>query len=201
MSHVVFLHQAAPNGQFCIRVRHANDLRGKVWNPNTAPDAYRGPSPTYHHCDCCLPQAPDETDTLSTNHMLRRKSSSARHGVAAVELAVCLPVLIVVSLVTIEVCSMLHLTQAMKVASFEAARVGVVPGAGADNVEFQCESLLDSRGVKAYTISMDPSDPRLLASGEYFRVSIEVNYDENAIMGSFLANGRVLDRSTALRVD
>ena len=138
---------------------------------------------------------------LRNKFKLRIKPLTARHGVAAVELAVCLPILVVVSLVTIEVCSMLHLSQAMKIASFEAARVGVVPGAEVENVQYQCESLLESRGVKAFAISMNPSDPSVLESGDYFRVSIEVDYEENAILGGFLANNRTIDRSTALRAD
>ncbi len=132
---------------------------------------------------------------------LRSKPLTARRGVAAVELAVCLPILVVVSLVTIEVCSMLHLSQTLKIASFEAARVGVVPSAEVENVRYQCESLLESRGIKAFTISMDPSDPALLNSGDYFRVSIQVDYSKNAILGSFVANNRIIDRSTALRAD
>lgn len=133
------------------------------------------------------------------NHL--PENHSARRGVAAVELAVCLPLLLIVALVTIEVCGMLHMAQTLKIASFEAARVGVVPGADTENVEFQCESLLESRGVKAYTMSMTPADPSLLSEGEYFRVSIDVDYDENAFLGSFLSNSRVINRSTALRVD
>lgn len=132
---------------------------------------------------------------------LRGKSLTERRGVAAVELAVCLPILVVVSLVTIEVCSMLHVTQAIKIASFEGARVGVVPAAEAQNVEFQCTSLLESRGVKAFTISMTPSDPSMLNSGDYFRVSIEIDYDQNAILGSLMAKNRTIERSTALRAD
>ena len=147
------------------------------------------------------PRAPTKANMLRKKRKLRQNFLTARRGVAAVELAVCLPILTIVSLATIEVCSMMHTSQAMKIASFEAARVGVVPGAQSENVQFQCESLLESRGITAFSISMTPSDPSDLESGDYFRVSIEVDYDENAILGSFLANNRTIERSTALRTD
>lgn len=130
-----------------------------------------------------------------------KTTNKARSGLATVELAVCLPVLLLFALVAIEVCGMLRMGQTLKIASYEAARVGVVPGAEAENVLFQCETFLDGRNVRAYTVSLNPSDPTVVNEGEYFEVSIDVEYDQNSYLGNLLSNNRVITRSTALRGD
>ena len=117
------------------------------------------------------------------------------------ELAVCLPVLLLFALVSIEVCGMLRIGQTLKIASYEAARVGIVPGAEPINVMFQCETFLEGRNVKGYSISMNPSDPSLVPEGEYFEVSVEVEYDQNSYLGNLISNDRVITRSTALRAN
>ena len=124
-----------------------------------------------------------------------------RRGVAAVELAVCLPILLLFAVATIEVCGMLQMAQTLKIASFEGARVGVVPGAKAENVQFQCETLLNDRNVNSYSISMTPSDPAALTEGEFFQVSIDVQYGQNSYLGNLMSINRVISRSTALRAN
>ena len=130
-----------------------------------------------------------------------RTNQADRSGVASIELAVCLPILVIVAFVAIEACGMLYLAQSLKIASFEGARVGVVPLAETDNVVFQCETLLDDRAIQGYTISLDPSDPALLEEGDYFRVTINVDYEQNALIPGFMLGNRVISRSTALRAD
>lgn len=96
---------------------------------------------------------------------------------------------------------MLRIGQTLKIASYEAARVGIVPGAEPINVMFQCETFLEGRNVKGYSISMNPSDPSLVPEGEYFEVSVEVEYDQNSYLGNLISNDRVITRSTALRAN
>lgn len=132
-------------------------------------------------------------------HQSKIKTKPQRNAVATVELAVCLPMLLIFALVAIEVCGMLQMGQTLKIASYEGARVGVVPGAEDENVRFQVETLLESRNVKAYTISMDPADPSLLTEGEYFEVLIDVELDQNSYLGDLISSNRVMTRSTALR--
>ncbi len=80
-----------------------------------------------------------------------------RRGVAVVELAVCLPVLVLILLSTIEACVMLQLKQNVTITAYEAHRIGIMPGIEASAVQFQCEMLLDDRHITDYTITMDPA--------------------------------------------
>ncbi len=95
----------------------------------------------------------------------RRSDGSRRNAVAVVELAVCLPVLVVLLVATIEACVMLQLQQNLAVTAYEGARVGIIPGIDADTVEFQCQLLLDDRNINAYTITLDPVDPQTMDCG------------------------------------
>lgn len=60
-----------------------------------------------------------------------------RSGAAIIELAVCLPLLVLITLATIKACSMIFLKQTLIIAAFEGARIGMLPGSAALNVEAQ----------------------------------------------------------------
>lgn len=125
--------------------------------------------------------------------------SKGRNGVAVVELAICLPILVILTLATIEACTMMWVQQSLKISAYEGARVGTVPEAKSENVAFQCSTLLDNQNVKSYTVTMDPADPRSLESGDYFTVTIDADFGANSLIGGWLYADNVLSRSVALR--
>lgn len=124
-----------------------------------------------------------------------------RNGTAATELAVALPVLVILAFGTIEICGMLFMGQSLKIASYEGARVGVVPKAEATNVVFQCESILDSRGITGYDVQLTPGDPGSLDEGQDFRVTITADYGPNSWVGGWVFDSRTIERSTTLRAN
>jgi Flp pilus assembly protein TadG len=126
--------------------------------------------------------------------------SQRRNGAAVVELALCIPVLLVVAVATIDSCAMFHVQQNLKVAAYEGTRVGIVPQAEASNVVFQCESLLNDQGVKGYSIAMDPADPKSLEEGDHFTVTIDADFKQNALVGGLFAD-KILTRSVTLRAE
>ena len=128
-----------------------------------------------------------------------RRSAQRCAGTAVVELALCLPVLVLVLVATLDACTMFHVQQSMKIAAYEGTRVGIVPGAEAVNVQFQCETLLDTQGVNGYTITMTPADLSTLSQGDFFSVQIDADFDQNALAGG-LYNGKTLTKSVTLRV-
>ena len=56
---------------------------------------------------------------------LSSKTKRRRQGVAAVEAALCLPVVLILMLGTLEICSGIFLRESLNIASFEGARAGV----------------------------------------------------------------------------
>jgi hypothetical protein len=130
-----------------------------------------------------------------------RHTPDQRRGVAVVELAICLPLLILIVFATIETCRMIHLQQMLKVTAYEGARIGITPHATFVNVNFQCETLLDSQNIKDYSISLNPADPSMLTPGDFFEVTLTVDYAPNALLGNWFFSGQQLTQTCALRTD
>ena len=121
-----------------------------------------------------------------------------RCGTAVAELAVCLPLIVTVTLGTIEACSMLHLQQKLETTAFEGARIGCVPDAEVINVTHQCQTLLDAQRVRGYTITLNPPDPESLQQGDFFEVTIEAPCSANSLLGGWFYAGRTLVGDVAL---
>lgn len=142
--------------------------------------------------------------TRSAARLSRRRDDSGnliRVGVAVVELAICLPLLVLILLATVETCVMLQMRQNMAVAAYEGARVGILPGVDASVVQLQCQMLLDDRQIDAYTITMEPSDPTTMNVGDDFRVTIDVDCAANSVFGSAIFQGKTLSESVLMRAE
>jgi len=131
----------------------------------------------------------------------RRSDGSRRNAVAVVELAVCLPVLVVLLVATIEACVMLQLKQNLAVTAYEGARVGIIPGIEADTVEYQCQLLLDDRNINAYTITLDPVDPQTMDLGEEFTITIAADCAANSVIGGMFFDGKTISESVVMRAE
>ena len=70
-----------------------------------------------------------------------------REGVATTECALALPVIIAFTLFTIEVCSVIFLKEAVTIAAYEGARVGIQRNGADATVEFRVREFLDQRGI------------------------------------------------------
>src|SRR5262245_11435218 len=75
------------------------------------------------------------TNCRNTN---RRRARRGIRGVAAAELAVCLPIVVLLVLATIEACSALFLKQSLTVAAYEGVRTAIEEGATSANVQTAC---------------------------------------------------------------
>lgn len=147
-------------------------------------------------------------DVFLSRMMLRSSPScrtrhrcGRRHGVTAVELAICLPVLVLVTLATVEACAMLYLKQSLKIAAYEAGRVALVPDAEQQHIRAQCALLLASRNVRGYSVTTHP--PRLdrLARGELFRVSVSAPCVENCFLGGWFYTEREFTESVEMMAE
>ena len=68
-----------------------------------------------------------------------------RRGVAAVEMAVCLPLLTIFSLGAIETANVIYLKQALVQVAYEGARAGMQSSATAADVTTRCNEIITSR--------------------------------------------------------
>lgn len=106
----------------------------------------------------------------------------SRSGIAATELAVCLPVLVLLIMGTIEACSMIYLKQTLSVAAYEGARASLRPNAATADVTDGCNQILTPRNVNGATISVTPSDFDTQPVQTWITVTVSAPGGSNSIM-------------------
>lgn len=75
------------------------------------------------------------------------RSSLDRSGAAAVEAAICFPLIILLMMGTLEITAGLYLKESVSVCCFEACRIGTRRGATAEDVRERAIEVLEDRGV------------------------------------------------------
>lgn len=113
---------------------------------------------------------------------VRVSHTSRRRGVAAVEFAVCLPVLVLVIIGSIEACTMVFLKESLTVAAYEGSRTALKPGATSSDVIARCEEVLAERSVDGGTVNVTPSNIGSTASGATIQVSVTAPCESNGVV-------------------
>ena len=114
----------------------------------------------------------------ATRSNLRRAEST---GAVIVEMAVCLPLMLLVVFGCIEANNAIFRGQALTSVAHEGVIVGIKPNATAQDVEDRVGVVMAARGISAYTVNVETFgvDFDDLRSGELFRVEVSsiVNND------------------------
>jgi hypothetical protein len=122
----------------------------------------------------------------------RRPSRPERRGAAIPELAVCIPLLILLTVAAIEACAMIYLKQSATIAAYEGARVALIAGASRTNVIAQCNLILSERRVNGATVTVSP-DPAVAPVNTFIAVTVTAPCAPNSpIAGSFFARRSVV---------
>ena len=100
-----------------------------------------------------------------------------RFGATAVEFAMTLPLLFLFLFACYEMGRANMLVHATESAAYEAARVGIVPGATPDEIRNAAEFILASVGVRDFTIDVSPDV--ITNETERVRVDIAVPFETN----------------------
>ncbi len=124
-----------------------------------------------------------------------------RSGAALIELAICLPLLLLLTLATIEACTILHMRQGLKIAAYEGCRVGLVPHAQTSNVETQVANVLAARQIVGSVVTLTPSDPSGVAPGEFFKVTVSAPCEGNLVLRGWFAEGKTYSESVEMLMD
>jgi hypothetical protein len=127
-----------------------------------------------------------------------RRSAGTRRGTAAVELAVCLPILVLVIMGSLECCGMIFLNQSLHIAAYEGARVGIRSDADNADVTARANEILDVRDVQSATIVINPPDVRAIVSGQTVTITVTAPCDENSIFTPWFFQGRTLAGETTM---
>ena len=137
---------------------------------------------------------------LPTAAMKKRRALSKRRGAAAVEAAFCIPIILLVMFATLEICSGIFLKEAVTVAAYEGARVGVRRRATKTDVEAQVNSVLAARSITGATITVVPSDFSTLSALDPITVTVTAPTAGNSLyIFDFLAERDVSGEVSMVR--
>jgi len=132
--------------------------------------------------------------------MLKHNKSpkhSLRRGVAVSELAVCLPILFLITFAAIETCSAIYLKQSMTLAAYEGARVALIPAASDNNVVAQSDQILTDRNVQGGNVSVSPN-VRGASPGTFIRVEVSAPCTGNLALPSFFYRGHTMSATVEM---
>lgn len=113
-------------------------------------------------------------------------------GIAAVELAVSIPILTLITLGTIEASGMIFLQQSIEIAAHEGARVALVPSTNSANVIAASNVVLTGRNVQGTTVTVTPSDFVNRPYGTFIKVTVTASCNENAKFSPWFYQGQTL---------
>ncbi len=128
----------------------------------------------------------------------RCDTGRSRRGVAASELAVCLPIIVLLVLATIEACSMVFLKQSLTVASYEGIRVAIDKGATATTVQAACQQVLTDRKIGGATITLTPANVSALKPGELIDVTVTAPCSANSVLPVMFYKGKSLSATASM---
>lgn len=122
----------------------------------------------------------------------------SRRAIAASELAVCLPVLVLLVLAMIECCTMIFLKQSLTVASYEGIRNAIEPNATTATVQAAATGVLADRRVNGATVSITPANFESIARGEYITVTVSAPASRNSVIPGSFFRGQTLSATATM---
>lgn len=124
--------------------------------------------------------------TCESEHKVKtadhKKLKQRRRGAAAVELAVCLPAIMLLTLGAIEATSMTFLRQALVQTAYEAAKESVRRGGSQTEGLSIARQVLASRSIKGAQIRFNPLDVAAASRGTPIQVLVSAPGDTNTIL-------------------
>lgn len=135
--------------------------------------------------------------TLASLHRCQndRRGSSNRRGLAAVEFAVCLPIIVLLVMGSIEASSFIFLKQSISVAAYEGAREAIRSDSVTADADARARGILTARQVQGFNIAFPNRDPGSAQRGDDIVVQVTAPTAVNSpLAGQFVANRLLTSR-------
>ncbi len=137
------------------------------------------------------------------NYLARqnRVGTCERRGVAVVELAVCLPVLLILVVGAIEGSNFIFLKQAVTVAAYESAQVVTRANGKRAEAELRASQILAARSIDQSQIVFTPANPEAAARGDRVTVSVTAPVAANSIGLDWFFDEQIVSTSVSMVKD
>ena len=123
---------------------------------------------------------------------------------ATVELALCLPILLILAFGTIEVCNLIYMRTRMLSAAYESCRLATrpttssTPAATSSQVVTYCNSLLSQFGINGATVTLTPSSLTSAVPQTAVTVSISAPWNQNTVSSYVLNTSMTVNAAATL---
>lgn len=114
------------------------------------------------------------SSSLPTRNRRSRFRRSRRRGAVIVEMAVCLPLMLLVVFGCIDISSAIFRAQTLTSAAHEGALMGLRPNATQQEVQDRVSTVLTARGIDQFTVNIETFGTQFedLESGQPFRIEL-----------------------------
>jgi len=132
---------------------------------------------------------------------LRRSASwrdALRRGTAMVEVAVCLPVIIILVFGSIELAHYIHLKQDLTICAYEAAKVAAKEGKSQQDVLNRFNEIVIAKKLQNVTLSIAPNLNGHLVPGDQITVIATAPAESNKVMPVRYFQGRNLSATVVM---
>ncbi len=132
----------------------------------------------------------------------RRRKPCRRRGTATVELAICFPVLFILTIGTMDVCSMLFLKETVTMAAYEGARRGAARNRTNEHARDRVMEFLDERDVTyeaGSVVSFSTPDFNSANTLDNVTVTVTVPCAGNLLIPSAMFDDLTMTASVTLR--
>jgi len=126
------------------------------------------------------------------------RPAEARRGAAAVELAICLPLLVLLIMASIEACTMIFLDHGLTITSYEGARVAINYDGTNAQVLARCDQIISQRSIKDVSVSTNPTDVSNVPRGAPIDVTVSAPCEPNMIVPPWFFGGRTITVTTTM---
>jgi Flp pilus assembly protein TadG len=125
-----------------------------------------------------------------------RHEGKSRRGTAAVEFAVCLPILLTIVLGSIEATNAIFLKEHLTTAAYEGARSATTPGQTITGATEAANQVLAQFGILGGAVAITPAITVSTPTGTPVTVSVSAPLGPNSYMQPFIV-GKVINNVTA----
>ena len=128
----------------------------------------------------------------------RFPSTGRRRGAALVELAVCLPVLVLIVFGAIESASMIFLKQTLVQTAYESIKVAARNNSSNAQADAAAQQVLAGRNLNDVQVRFEPNDVANAARGTVIRVIVEAPAGTNSPISFGFFRGRRVQVQAAM---
>ena len=115
-----------------------------------------------------------------------KKRLKEKRGVALIETAIVMLLLILITFGIMEYSWLFHRIQQMNGIARAGARQAVLPDSTLLAVQTSVQAVANAHGIYGYTMTITPGDIVVLGSGELITVTVEVPYENVKLLGGAL---------------